>query len=388
MIDSHLQVDRLVAVALLVVLASCRARHETSSRTGPLASSGLPALVSVPLDVAPSDAIDEAVANIAMTSNGTIVYAPANDATPFLRALDSSGHRVAAFGRFGDGPGEWRQPGLFFTVGDTIVVAQPGRPVTMYYDRSGRFLREAPPSGTRGVPLGAYGDSIDLMFYDSHDQVAGIVRESTRDHGSRQLFAASDSFVRQASTAISPKLLAIAPPYALSRLRIAIGDGMSYQIAIFDQAGTQRYRFGRALPPDRRGPRSLALASDQYRTGSLVPGPGGQMALPPSAQARLDTIDREIVPHFGTQALHFDDEGRLWVIGTIGDSTFADVFADSMYLGRHLLPCFRPARGIALTGKWLLLRCDRSDLGEPAFALQLYRIADPADSARATGSTH
>jgi hypothetical protein len=151
---------------------------------------------------------------------------------------------------------------------------------------------------------------------------------------------------------------------------------LQYRIAVYNAQGKLQFQFGRTVEPAHRGPRALALAVDAYREASLITSRGSLQTLPPRAQARLDTMAREVIPHFSRHGLHLDSTGRIWVVGTVGDSTFVDVFSDSVFLGRRVLPCFMPGRGIALTGQWLLLRCESylDDTQPPS--LQLYEIRE------------
>jgi hypothetical protein len=68
-------------------------------------------------------------------------------------------------------------------------------------------------------------------------------------------------------------------------------------------------------------------------------GPAGQRA-PPVTAEDIAALAREPMPYFGKAPFFVDGMGRLWVFGTARDSTVADVFADSTYLGSVTFPCY------------------------------------------------
>jgi hypothetical protein len=107
-------------------------------------------------------------------------------------------------------------------------------------------------------------------------------------------------------------------------------------------------------------------------------GPNGEAVPLPDQRGHLDTLSREITPHFNRAALHVDDLGRLWVVGVTNDPTTVDLFADTTFIGRAVLPCYLLPYGtpVVLTGHWLLLECELPRTSEPASELQLYRIVD------------
>lgn len=149
---------------------------------------------------------------------------------------------------------------------------------------------------------------------------------------------------------------------------------MRYRLRYYDR-GKPSLEFGREIPPRRRNAaafeRERRWITQQIRIGFV--GPNGKRMALPGLQERLDTLDREVLPHFSRHGLAFDHAGRLWVIGETGDSAFADVFADTTFLGRIALSCRGPDRSISFNTRWLAMICLTPD-GEPE--IQLYRVAD------------
>jgi hypothetical protein len=88
--------------------------------------------------------------------------------------------------------------------------------------------------------------------------------------------------------------------------------------------------------------------------------------------ARLDTLERETLPHFRLGGLGRDASGRVLVVGSTGDSTFVDAFAGSQFLGRETLDCFTPTR-YAVNNGWIALQCRDRDEENRTYTIQLYR---------------
>ena len=86
------------------------------------------------------------------------------------------------------------------------------------------------------------------------------------------------------------------------------------------------------------------------------------------------------MPYFGKAPFFVEGMGRLWVFGTARDSTVADVFADSTYLGHVMFPCYNPYGFRSVTGHWIAMNCMLDDDAPLSFELQLYRIVEPVRS--------
>ncbi|MBK9549456.1 MAG: hypothetical protein IPO52_10230 [Gemmatimonadetes bacterium] len=194
----------------------------------------------------------------------------------------------------------------------------------------------------------------------------------------RTLIPATDSGLRHIVAAWLGQRLDLLP-YALGPDRIYIGDAYNFRIYSYNAAGKPLAVFGRSLPPHRRGP-ARQPKSRLGLTQAMNPtvGPDGKAFRQPGISARLDTLDREVTPHFFRAPLHVDDVGRLWVIGTLNDSTTVDVFADTTFLGRTVLPCYLNRRGMpaSVTSKWLLLECTLPESSDRPTELQLYRVKE------------
>lgn len=341
----------------------------------------MPRLERQPFTLAEDDLADGEYWPLAVSSSGEVVYRASEEDAPMFRIVDSTGHRLVAFGRQGEGPGEFRGP-LFLQVRDKALwMWDARRMVALRYSMKGKALGEAPAPVVR-QPLEWLGDSVDLWIpaRAGDSETPSIQRVAVGGGPARTLIPSSDSGLRQVVAAWLGQRLDLLP-YALGPDRIYVGDAYNFRIYSYDGAGKPLAVFGRTLPPHHRGPREAA----EYRAGltqSLKPtvGPDGKAFRQPGMSARLDTLDREVTTHFFRSPLHVDDSGRLWVVGKQNDSTTIDVFADTTFLGRTVLPCFLNRRGkpVSLSGKWLLLECTLPEASDRPTELQLYRILDPS----------
>jgi hypothetical protein len=145
-----------------------------------------------------------------------------------------------------------------------------------------------------------------------------------------------------------------------------IGNGYSYQLLAYDWSGRLRYTFGRELPTNRRSPAQV----EQF-INELARSPIGRR--PDQLAAARDQAVRDSVRWFShLSPPRHDAEGRVWIIGSAGDTTFADLFAEAVFLGRIILDCPGFRGRSAVTGRWVALLCEVAD--DRDAALQLYRI--------------
>jgi hypothetical protein len=71
--------------------------------------------------------------------------------------------------------------------------------------------------------------------------------------------------------------------------------------------------------------------------------------------------------------LEFDGKGRLWVLGPQGDSAYADVFADTLFLGRLSIGCRDFGGSFALNKMFLAMVCSDT---EDSPTVQLYQLRE------------
>lgn len=319
---------------------------------------------------------------VAVSPSGRLAFTGAFDpGDRLITVVDTTGAVLARFGRKGKGPGEFAIP-FFLAFDDSLVLAfDAGLLRVVAFDQRGRhrFTRVVPHAG-RALDLRA--DSVFVASGDGRHEVA-IERVATATMEGRPFLAAGDSSSLLAITHWAGRPASRTPfAFAANDAVAVVAQPFSYRLQAYTLDGRPAYRFGRDLPPRRRTPRELARAraalEKVVRRG--IPGPKGERVVPAGAREALARLATDTLRHFPViGALHFDGRGRLWVIGDIGDSSFADVFAGPRFLGRIPIGCADAQGAVSLNGRWLAMLCTVTDEDDPReVALQLYRIEEGA----------
>ncbi len=368
---------RWILLVSLGIVAGCGKAEDTRSVPTTRAvepDARTPGLKRVRIDVLPDWIPESPNQPIAVSGGYTVYRHTRQQQDTVLTMLDSTGALVRRFARRGHGPGELVNVSELRFQGRHAIVLDLDQARLLTYDRAGKVASEFRiPVEFRLV--GISPDSLDWM-----NRVGGgraELRRGPGDHaGSRVLLTSSDSFLQ---TVTSGNRMAgqDIPPYATSGGLLAIADPMQYAIRYYGADGSLRREFGRDLEPRRRTARELERDSERIR--SLMKGgfkgPNGAVAIT-GLEARLDSLKSTPLPHFYRHGLGFDERGRLWVVGESNDSTFADVFADTTFLTRIMIPCLQPRGSVSLNGHWLALMCTVEDGGDYDAELQLYRIVE------------
>jgi hypothetical protein len=359
-------------ILLALSVTNCGSGNEAAESTddpqGPESNLRLPALIRVSTPRIASELLLP-LANIAVTSTGSVFALATINESPMLALFDSTGALLRRFGVLGEGPGEMLRAGSLTALGDTLVVVAPNRPVVIYFDLDGRLIRERRLKTSNSAGLRAAESTVELaIFHGAMGSVSQIISENLETGQITSIIDLTDPFIAAAAGAAGQGSALWPPAYVRDGERVLVGNGATYRIKAMPPYAGEPDVFGRDLPPRKRGPIEFAERKAIWERAASVPGPGKASAL-----ARLDTLEREVVPHFDANALHLDGQGRTWVFGGHQDSTFADVFIGPEFIGRHILPCLLPARGIAVNGVWVALRC-HSYAEEGALELQVYRI--------------
>ncbi len=343
------------------------------------AGAGMPGLERRPLKLATEDLPDGRFTMFAVSGDGRIVYVQNHSEAPLLRVIDTTGRRVAAFGRDGEGPGEWRLPIFVGVAGDTLRSLDTGRGKLIEVHLDGSLVRERQVL-VGDIPLAWHADSVDhwqppLPPYQ--DTKPTIIRSVIGEFAGRTLLTADDSVFAAAITNHGDNAV-LGFPYAATADRFWIGDPWDYRIRAYDAEGRALFTVAPDVPAAARGPLTLARVREGLeKRPKYSPGPNGEAIRLPDASARLDTLERERIPHFGRASLQVDPHGRLWVFGRTNDSTSVDLFRDSTYIGRTMLPCMLTGAGViaSIARDWLALECDVQE-GDWPTELQLYRVIE------------
>ncbi len=303
-------------------------------------------------------------------------FSPAGMSGGMVHLLAPDVDSLVSIARLGEAPGEVSNGvKLLQARGDTLLILDLGRYALLRYDASGRYLTQRRmSSSTRGAIMKVTSDSVDIMSLPRPELIKlapGFVwRQPLEGDGHRVLLAASDSFVE----AFLANRRQAQIPLAITPQRIALAEPWRYTVAVYDNDGRRLHVIDRPLTGPRRDSAEFQRAR-QNLLASL--NEGGSPAQMRSYRDQLDTLAQEFLPHLEQNALHFDHRGRLWVIGRVADSTFADVYSDADFLGRLTVPCAKPGRHIALTNSKLALLCAETANDAVPWRLHLYSIVEP-----------
>lgn len=377
-----IQPQALASCLAIALTTGCRTVSEVPVQIP--ASHEMPRLESVHLEIAGDDQ-PATTRSVALTSDGHLVYFRDTRVAPLLVTVDSNGRVVSRWGRTGEGPGELHGDEFLHSGDSAIVLFESEGLIAKLFHADGELASER-----RNVPSGfasdLTGDSIDIwrgfrLRSQTDDRVVAdrpgsLDRVCLKSGCQHTLLPADDSIVRRVQLA-SPRSGAW-PAIAAEEGRFVVGDGFAYRLWVFADDGHLEYSFGRAVPPRMATQRERDRLDSQIVRMIRAPhGPRGTMS-----PGRLEDDPRralfrdEPLPHFQAQGVAFDEHHRLWVIGTVADSTFFDVFSDSTYLGRTTEACGGRRLASALRGHWLALACEVEDGPNPV-ELKLFRIREP-----------
>lgn len=265
------------------------------------------------------------------------VYVVDNNA-PYIRVFAIDGRLLRAFGQKGQGPGELQFP-MFIGVrgrGELDVYDLQQRRFTRF-DSAGKALGTRIVRGFTVGAVSAPGDSHAVLLqtdFRSPDQP--VLRLPDGSTELVRLLTLTAEFPR-VETGQPPRIPALA---ANPRGGFAVGDGIAeYRIRRFDAEGRSLGEVVRDIARPRKT--QAELAAEQERFDRLRRRATGMAA----AEAPSGTTPR-LTPkpehnHFNSNALAFDETGRLWVRTPRGglEGTVFDLFdAAGRYLGEVRAP--------------------------------------------------
>lgn len=365
----------LMAIVLTAVnVASCGDSNDEALDIPVSTSAPLPSLVEVPLALDAADLPDLEPTTVALTATGYFSYVLPRGESELAVIVDSLGEVAARWGRRGEGPGEARRG--YLLAGDSFFVFVASDPASvLVVDVEGKLVHQRIAALHDGFPGAVVGDSVDRSLGQRIVGVRGvttdfsgpILRDCLLESCRRELLPASDSILRLVHLSTPRREGLRWPPYAAEQGRFVIGDGVDYRLWYFDENGQLLGAMQRDIP--RRTRTARERENDEASWARLI-----EDGIQVDIEARRALADTEPLPHFAYASLGFDAEHRLWVIGKTGDSTFADVFADTTFLGRRLIDCTRPDRGPAsVRGRFLVLTCSEDNLESP-YRFRLFKI--------------
>lgn len=339
---------RLAGISLL--LGACWGGEPSR----PAVTDAMPRLV--PVDVADDlEAVGGTTAALKLGPQGVALVrgVPGAPRALSVHRLDTGWQYLVAEG---DAPGELRMA-MPLAVTDSSIVAWGlgALQVAEWSLTDGRWLGSVTAKGSISPALLVTGHGIvgtterrDGTIPVLLDPATGKVRPliNTLDSAYQRVFPRTTSYALRFG---NPAVVGEWPGGFL------IGNGFSYQLLAYDWSGRLRYTFGRELPVNRRSPAQV----DQYMADLRRSAIGRR---PDRLAAARERAIRDSVRWFShLSPPSHDAEGRVWIIGSAGDTTFADLFAEAKYLGRLVLDCPGFRGRSAVNGRWLALLCATED---------------------------
>jgi hypothetical protein len=197
-----------------------------------------------------------------------------------------------------------------------------------------------------GLPLRFSRDSVDMLMFNDEAVPSRIVSMSLATLRAREMLTIENMLT-----------------VASDGRRIVLAEPTTYRFWSFDRDGGPLPEFGRNLPR-----RYLTGAEVDSMAGSR--GAGGRL-LPVAPRVR-EALMRDPVRHF--YHIVFDGQGRLWALGQDESKTpFADIFADTAFVGRMRMPCDAVGFQPAFSGEWAAIPCAHEQ-GGTTVAIQLFRV--------------
>ncbi len=206
-----------------------------------------------------------------------------------------------------------------------------------------------------GMPIGVAFDSVDMLIFNDEAMsplFQSINRVSLKTLEWRTVIDTTDS-----------TFAAFRGPVASNSRGIVLAHGGKYWLQSYSRDGRPMARWGRDLPP-------------RLMTGTEVDaifgkkGPDGKLL--PYAPGVRERYMQQPERHFYN--IVFDGAGRLWAVGRDTSATyFADVFADTTFVGRMPLPCQALALQPLFNGQWVAFKCGMAKDAKET-EIQLYRV--------------
>ncbi len=376
---NNLQPRATACTALLVLAAACGSTDNPTPEQAitPPAAPIQGEWVRVPLGAAADTVLWHNVLSVATTSTGAILVLGDFGSDPAKRlmahVLTPGVDSLVSFGRAGEGPGELSGFSIALGDGDGFAIVNLGRQVVQRVDALGRLLDEQRMELLTDVPLAVSSAGVDVQsLRTGMAEDAPVVFRVASENARHTILTQRDLTPPDGNAVASPRRPALLP-YATTRdgKRIAYLLPGGYSIAQRDVGGERVEISTRSLEAPARLPEEVAQLRHSLEADLATSGGNGPRAS--ALRSRLDTLERERLPHLAWPGLHYDDRDRLWAVGRTADSTFVDAFVEGAFVNRQVLPCRTAGKRASLVGEWLALICDRPDRDDAPFEVQLYQ---------------
>lgn len=312
---------------------------------------------------------------IMLSSDGTVILRadPAN--TSEFQILDTTGNAVQRFGRHGAGPGEFEAAFPIGQVKDRV----------WFYDLSLLRLTEFLPGGAspRTIQL---AEPILLRILVDSERALGLVQRgrtgtpaivSLRDGATRTLIPRADSFLTQEFGATaSPRGNPPQPTLGIWDSGFVVANGRDYHLGLYLWSGKLAHVLRGALTGNATTEERVAREFT-----SLVRSHIRNISARVDSMRLMAELRSHPLPYFWhVSPLGIDGDGRIWVVGPIADSAYADIFLPERYVGRIAVPCRGFGGSWTMSPPWIAFVCESGDSDQVADAtIKVFRI-------KATGS--
>ena len=260
-------------------------------------------------------------------SDGSIIIALPPDSSEALVRLSPNG-AARQLGRRGSGPGELRA---------AVPIAESNGIIDVFDMMQLRLHRFHPDGSVEDIAVTspflprvpALMDGRPVLVGTAPGPGGSLAAAIDLDDGTlTKLLSQPDSFMAAHFGPIEggPSR---APTIGLWANGFLIGDGHSYALALYDWKGDLVRVLERDLPPLERTPAQIDRALAELVGRS-----------PAQTERTRTELESTPLPHFShTTATGIDALNRIWVLGSAGDSAYADVFSDQKFLGRLAISC-------------------------------------------------
>jgi hypothetical protein len=367
------RLPRALGTALLIASSACGGDHAP-----PVAVSAQPLANDVPRLTLVSTTSDLAAAPrstysaIRVGPHGDVLMAEMPGENGILRIVDSTGRLRVTFGRRGEGPGEARGP-TPLALTDSSVLAFDTRTLRLSeWDSSGRILGMV-SSDIPVVPVAETPDGRWIAAGSSRGMAPVLLDAGTLQP--HKLLSSSDSFYQRLRPPAYDIRSNLPPTLGVWDGGFIVGNGSSYQLALYDWQWKLRHVLSRSLPANLPTVNYVNNTVDQLRNS--VDGQGRRRSPGDLARIASRTAKQGRAWFSHLSPLGLDDHGRIWVAGPEGDSAYVDVFNAERFLGRLHLPCQEFDSRWAMQGRWLAMVCAPDNPEFPGDAVvKLFRLEE------------
>jgi len=283
---------------------------------------------------------------------------------PTLRMFDRTGRSVWGRGRPGAGPGEYR-----FAMRAAMGPGGTVHVVDMRLRRLTRLASDGTIAKSLTIPFFVVGSAArgrqgELVFLsDDFNSTGTLYRWSATEDVPVKLLSFPTPPPGEASLSGS---VAVAPNGVVAYLSTAD----TYAIHRLTPAGQPLPALVRDIPRPRRTPEEIAALKGRMSMVGAAAKASQEQKQAGASKSLLSDDDRfQFKPHTGTDALRYDDAGRLWVRtmrGTTSTTVF-DIFAPTgAFVGEVTMPLRVDAYSLA--GSYLATATERDD-GTPIVVL-------------------